>query len=237
MLCYNLLVKSIYYINFGSENMFEKIKKTIFNNYKWFICFICLILFLALAEDVFNHEIMNGDIIGYKFVSTYIIRNSLTPIIKIITWFGSATCLLSLTLLLFITIKNKKTSLLIGINLVTITILNQLLKFVLQRPRPTEFKIINETGYSFPSGHSMISMAFYGFLIYLIYKNVKNKYLKTFLISFLSILIIMIGISRIYLGVHYTSDVCAGFLVSISYLVLYINFANKLVFEKEKNEE
>ena len=83
----------------------------------------------------------------------------------------------------------------------------------------------------------MISMAFYGFLIYLIYKNVKNKYLKTFLISFLSILIIMIGISRIYLGVHYTSDVCAGFLVSISYLVLYINFANKLVFEKEKNEE
>ena len=68
-------------------------------------------------------------------------------------------------------------------------------------------------------------------------KNVKNKYLKTFLISFLSILIIMIGISRIYLGVHYTSDVCAGFLVSISYLVLYINFANKLVFEKEKNEE
>ena len=140
-------------------------------------------------------------------------------------------------MLLFITIKNKKTSLLIGINLVTITILNQLLKFVLQRPRPTEFKIINETGYSFPSGHSMISMAFYGFLIYLIYKNVKNKYLKTFLISFLSILIIMIGISRIYLGVHYTSDVCAGFLVSISYLVLYINFANKLVFEKEKNEE
>ena len=47
----------------------------------------------------------------------------------------------------------------------------------------------------------------------------------------------MIGISRIYLGVHYTIDVCAGFLVSISYLVLYINFANKLVFEKEKNEE
>ena len=64
-----------------------------------------------------------------------------------------------------------------------------------------------------------------------------NAFLSTFLISFLSILIIMIGISRIYLGVHYTSDVCAGFLVSISYLVLYINFANKLVFEKEKNEE
>ena len=122
--------------------MFEKIKKTIFNNYKWFICFICLILFLALAEDVFNHEIMNGDIIGYKFVSTYIIRNSLTPIIKIITWFGSATCLLSLTLLLFITIKNKKTSLLIGINLVTITILNQLLDEVIDEKLENKRKLL-----------------------------------------------------------------------------------------------
>lgn len=56
-----------------------------------------------------------------------------------------------------------------------------------------------------PSGHSMVSMAFYGLLIYLIYKNVKNKYLKVILIVLLSLLIIMIGISRIYLDVHYLS--------------------------------
>lgn len=216
--------------------MVKKIKILIFNNYKWIICFICLILFLTLAEDVFNHEIMNGDIIGYKFVATYLIHNSLTPIIKVITWFGSATCLLPLTLILFIVIKNKKTGLLIGINLVFVTVLNQILKFILQRPRPTEFRIIDETGYSFPSGHSMVSMAFYGFLIYLIYKNVKNKYLKISLIIILSLLIVMIGISRIYLGVHYTSDVCAGFLISISYLIIYINFTNKFVFDKNIKE-
>ena len=126
---------------------------------------------------------------------------------------------------------------LIGTNLVIITILNQIFKFILQRPRPTEFRIIDETGYSFPSGHSMISMAFYGFLIYLIYKNIKNKSLKIVLISLLSLLIIMIGISRIYLGVHYTSDVCAGFLVSISYLIIYINCANKIIFAEEKTTE
>ena len=176
---------------------------------------------------------MNGDILGYKFISTYLIRDSVTPIFKIITWFGSATCLLSLTLILFIVIKNKKIGLLIGTNLVIVTILNQVLKFILQRPRPTEYRIINEIGYSFPSGHSMVSMAFYGFLIYLIYKNIKNKYLKLFLISMLSLLIVMIGVSRIYLGVHYTSDVCAGFLISISYLVLYINLANRLILLKK----
>ena len=108
-----------------------------------------------------------------------------------------------------------------------VTILNQLLKRLLQRPRPTEFRIIEETGYSFPSGHSMVSMAFYGYLIYLIYRFVKNKYLKWISIVLLSLLICLIGISRIYLGVHYTSDVLGGFLISISYLVIYISAFNK----------
>ena len=115
----------------------------------------------------------------------------------------------------------------------TITVLNQLLKRILQRPRPTEFRIIEETGYSFPSGHSMVSMAFYGYLIYLIYKYVKNKYVKWILIALLSILICTIGVSRIYLGVHYTSDVLGGFLVSISYLILFISTVNKFFIEKD----
>lgn len=210
----------------------KKILKLIKNNYKWIIFSICLILFLALAEDVFNKEIMQGDIIGYNFVKTYLIRKQITPIMKIVTFFGGATCLIGLTIILFIIIKNKKIGFLIGINLITITILNQLFKFILQRPRPTEYRIINETGYSFPSGHSMISMAFYGFLIYLIYKYVKNKKLKYISITLISILIIFIGISRIYLGVHYTSDVLAGFLFSISYLIIYILLANNKVLNK-----
>ncbi len=209
--------------------MKKKIKEFITKNLKWIILFICLIGFLAIAEDVFNKEIMSGDIIGYKLVSTFLISDFATPIAKFITNFGGAIFLIALTIVLLVLIKNKKIGISIFSNLVIVTILNQLLKAILQRPRPTEYRIVEETGYSFPSGHSMVSMAFYGYLIYLIYKYVKNKYIKWISIVLLSILVCSIGISRIYLGVHYTSDVLGGFLISMSYLVIYISAVNKFL--------
>ena len=212
--------------------MKEDWKELIKKNLKWVVLFICLVGFLALAEDVFNKEIMNGDIIGYKLISTFLISDFVTPIAKFITNFGGAIFLSIATVMLFLLIKNKKIGLSIISNIVIITILNQLLKRILQRPRPTEFRIVEETGYSFPSGHSMVSMAFYGYLIYLIYRYIKNKYIKWSLIVLLSILICLIGISRIYLGVHYTSDVLGGFLLSISYLVVYISLIKKILSEE-----
>ena len=212
--------------------MKEKSKEFIIKNFKWIILFICLIGFLALAEDVFHKEIMKGDIIGYKIISTFLISDFTTPIAKFITNFGGAIFIIILTVILFVIIKNKKIGISIISNLVIITAINQILKRIVQRPRPTEYRIIEETGYSFPSGHSMVSMAFYGYLIYLIYKYVENKYAKWCLICLLSCLIISIGTSRIYLGVHYTSDVLGGFLISISYLVIYISAVNKFLTER-----
>ena len=211
--------------------MKEKSKEFIIKNFKWIILFICLIGFLALAEDVFHKEIMKGDIIGYKIISTFLISDFTTPIAKFITNFGGAIFLIILTITLFILIKNKKIGLSIILNLIVITGLNQILKYILHRPRPTEYRLIEETGFSFPSGHSMVSMAFYGYLIYLIYKYVKNKDLKWISIVLLSILICSIGISRIYLGVHYTSDVLGGFLISLSYLIVYTLIVNRYLLE------
>ena len=170
--------------------------------------------------------------IANKLISTFLISDFVTPIAKFITNFGGAIFLSIATVMLFLLIKNKKIGLSIISNIVIITVLNQLLKRILQRPRPTEFRIVEETGYSFPSGHSMVSMAFYGYLIYLIYRYIKNKYVKWTLITILSILICLIGISRIYLGVHYTSDVLGGFMISISYLVVYISSIKKLLPEE-----
>lgn len=218
------------------EIMKENVIKFIKNNWRWMLLFICLIGFLALAEEVFHQEIMNGDIVGYDIVSKLFKFNVSTPIAKFITNFGGAIFVISLTTILFFVIKDKKIGISIITNLGIVTILNQIIKFIMQRPRPTEFRIIEETGYSFPSGHSMVSLAFYGYLIFLIYKYINNKHLKRTLIIILSVLICIIGVSRIYLGVHYTSDVLGGFLISFAYLIIYIELVNKFVLEKNKDD-
>ena len=211
-----------------------KVIEFIRKNLKWFIVFICLILVIGILEDVLEDEILKLDIYGYDLVSKFLISDFVTPIAKNITHLGGAIFLITLSLILLLIIKNKKIGILIWLNLGISVLLNQALKFIIQRPRPTEFRIINENGYSFPSGHSMVSAAFYGFLIYLIYKNVKNKYLKWSLITLLSLVILTIGISRIYLGVHYTSDVIAGFLISVSYLIIFIHFAKDFMKNEQK---
>lgn len=204
-----------------------KVKNFLIENKKAIIFFICIIIFLSILEDVFEYGILKSDIEVYKFITEYFINDTNTDFFKIITNFGGAFILIIITLLSLLFIKNKKISITIPLNLVIITLLNNVLKFIVQRERPNELRMIDETSYSFPSGHSMISMAFYGYFIYLIYKYVKNKYLKSILIVLLSVLIVLIGFSRIYLGVHYTSDVLSGFVISIAYLVLFTSIVKR----------
>lgn len=213
-----------------------KVKDLSIKNIKWIILFILLLIVLAIVEDVFEKEIMKLDIMGYGLISS-LINPSVTPVAIVITNLGGAMVVGALTVISFILIKNKKISFTILLNVVIATILNILLKNIIQRPRPDEFRLISETGYSFPSGHSMVSMAFYGFLIYLIHKYFKNKKLKIVLITFLSVLIILIGISRIYLGVHYTSDVIAGFMISVCYLIVYTSLVKKYIIEREDEND
>ena len=205
----------------------KKLINVIEKNGKWLLLLLCLVIFFIICKDVFTCKIMNYDVIGYGMISKYLISDTLTPFVKWITWFGSATALILITL--FIIIKNKQVGFLVGCNLIIITILNQVLKLIIQRPRPDEYRIIDASGYSFPSGHSMISMAFYGFIIYLICKYVNNKILKYFLIGLLGSLIILIGVSRVYLGVHYVSDVIAGFIISIAYLILFTEIVDRFM--------
>ena len=174
---------------------------------------IVLIFVLKYDNLVIDNYITN--LFKYK-------NDLLTNFMKIITIFGSAYVIVPCCIILLFALKNKKNKILMMSNLVIITLLNQLLKCVFRRLRPIN-GIISESGYSFPSGHSMVSMAFYGFLIYLLYKS-NFKY-KNIFIGLLIVLILLIGISRIYLGVHYPTDVFGGFLLSISYLLLFIEIS------------
>jgi membrane-associated phospholipid phosphatase len=92
------------------------------------------------------------------------------------------------------------------------TLSNMVLKEVINRSRPTIEHLVTVYSLSYPSGHAMSAMGFYGFLIFLAARYKMNPFLKVFLIILLSFMILSIGISRIYLGVHYPSDVVAGFI-------------------------
>ena len=160
-------------------------------------------------------------------IITKLMSNNVTAVMIFISYLGSAVVLICLTIALIILLKNKRDAKFITSNLVIVFLLNKILKLIIERPRPSVLRLVYEEGYSFPSGHAMVSMGFYGFLIYLAYKNIKNKKIKIPLIIFLSILILLIGVSRIHLGVHYATDIIGGFLIAIIYLGLFIKFLYK----------
>lgn len=201
--------------------MLEKIGKALKKNYKLIILLICVVILVAIIEDIFEKETLFIDLFIYKLIVLSMRNDVLTIIFKAMTNLGGAYCLIIIAILCAIFIKNKKIAFAIPINLILSTMLNLMLKNIVERPRPIGYRLIDETGYSFPSGHSMISAAFYGLIIYFVWKNVKNTKLKYISCILLALLILLIGISRIYLGVHYASDVLGGFTISIAYLIIF----------------
>lgn len=201
-------------------------------NLKWIVSLITLIMFIAIVRNIYANEIASFDNFYYGYISK-LISDQMTFFVKVITNLGSAYALISIAVLMLLIPKKKIYGILTSINLVTIFLLNLLLKYIFTRPRPTDINLIKELGYSFPSAHAMVGTAFYGFLMYLIWQsNIKNKQ-KWFYSILLGILIILICITRIYLGVHFASDVFGGFLISISYLVLFTSIIKKYLPNKK----
>ena len=100
---------------------------------------------------------------------------------------------------------------------------NTIMKTLVHRKRPNINRMINERGYSFPSGHSLISSLVFGYLIYKLNNTIKNKFIKYLVIGIIVCIILSVGISRIYLGVHYFSDVLCGFLEGIIILLTFLD--------------
>ena len=183
-----------------------------------------LILLIIFIFFVFLHNYFNViDDYIYSLIKP-IISSNMTNVMQFITFFSDPIWCILLSCLIVLLVKNKKISKAFLLNLICVFLLNYLLKIIFARSRPIDINLIVETGFSFPSGHAMISLGIYGFLIYLLLSSGKNKISKIIGTASLILLIFLIGISRIYLGVHYATDVIAGFIISASYLLLFIRF-------------
>ena len=132
-------------------------------------------------------------------------------------------------------LKNKKLGIIFPLNLVIVTLLNQTLKYIVRRQRPSGYRLIDISGYSFPSGHAMISLATYGLLLYIVSKIIKTKPIKIIISALLITIILLIGISRIYLGVHYLSDVLVGYILSTIYLLTITELIDIEELKKSQN--
>lgn len=167
----------------------------------------------------------NFDLTIYNFI--YGLHSPfLTMFMRIISSLGSVIVIITALLCIFLLFKDKK----IFLQFFTLTfitkVINHIIKIIVKRDRPSVLTSISvESGYSFPSAHTMVSTVFYGFMIYLIMKNIKNKKLKNTLAVILSLVILLIGISRIYLGVHYATDVIFGFIFGLIILFIFVKLA------------
>lgn len=181
----------------------------------FFILFLMVLFIYLFDKKLVFDEFVYENIISIRgdFLDKYFIT---------VTKLGNPITILFL-LLLFVLFFRNKFGITLVISCMTSLISNSLIKNIFRRIRPTHIRLIKQGGYSFPSGHAMISICFYGYLLYLVIKKVKNKYLKYILSLFLIVIILSIGISRIYVGVHYPTDVLAGYFLATCELVIVVN--------------
>lgn len=189
---------------------------------------IFTLLFLLFLIMFLTNNISGIDDFFYNLVIK-LRSDQTTNFMKFITFLASTKFIISIVigLLIFYFINKKKIFLGINILIMGEVLLNNIIKVIVGRERPSLEHLVTETSYSFPSGHTMVAVVLYGYIIYLIYKSKINKYIKIILITLLILLIILIMLSRIYLGVHFFSDVFAGLCLSLVYLIYMIDYLEK----------
>lgn len=182
------------------------------------IALFILLIFFIQTNKLYKFE----NWIYYE--STENMTDIKTIIIKSITHTGDAISVIIICLILFAFSKTRyKIALPLSIAVITSAIFNIILKNIFTRERPNILKLVSETSYSFPSGHAMINITLYTMLILLIWKYIKGKKTKYIMTSACLILTALIGYSRIYLGVHYVTDIIGGWLAGFAVaLITYI---------------
>lgn len=210
-------------------------KEIILNNkFNFIIINICLILIVVFSFFVISYDTLFIDNLVYEFLINNFSNSKMDSFMINVTKLGDTLLVLIITILIsfftFYKFKKRDLTIIFCGSILGVSFINQLLKVIFKRVRPDINKMIEIGGYSFPSGHSMVSVVLYGLFAYFIFKVVKVKWIRNSLVFLNILVILLIGISRIYLGVHYFSDVIVGFLISIIFLVIIMNILERKFF-------
>jgi len=183
---------------------------------------LALVIFTVVAYGVFKLQYQQFDFVVFDKISG-LVGPHMTSFIRAITFFGNHMFLIPANLILvifFLIRKHRWYSIKVPVVALGGVLLMFVLKELFNRPRPLIPLLEPVKGLSFPSGHAMMSVSCYGLLIYLVWENVSNRVWKWALTIFLALFILLIGFSRIYLRLHYFSDVIAGFSAGIIWLTV-----------------
>ena len=196
-------------------------------NKYYLITILLMLLTFILIKIYLSNDLLTFDTYLHDKLTNFVNNSLVTNIYKVISFLGSVY--FYLILLITIIFINKKLFYNLSIPLVITWSLSFIIKNIIRRERPLTSLITKPSDFSFPSGHTVCSVLLYGLIIYFINKSNINKNIKIFINIFLTLLIILIGCSRVYLGVHFVSDVLAGFLLGTLSLVMFIR-----CFERRK---
>lgn len=198
--------------------------------YKIVLC-IATVILLLIVWLIFIANNTQPDESIFNFLS-YHTTAPRTNAMKVITSFGNHNFLIPANLLVIVFFMFKKSKQdALGVLIIALSSLGlmSLLKNLFHRHRPINPLIEGITNFSFPSGHAFMSVAFFGLLIYFISHRMKARRWKHLLISVLLFIIFLIGFSRVYLRVHYTTDVMAGWFFGVFWLLLCLSVLNKFL--------
>jgi undecaprenyl-diphosphatase len=194
------------------------------------ISILSLIVFSFLAFTISAKKIVQFDSAIISFVQGFE-SPGLTTIMKLFSIIGDtpAVIVLSLVVLLFLyfVLKHRTELILFVAAIVGSAILNLILKYFFQRARPDIHRLVEIAGYSFPSGHAMNACTVYTITSFLLWHNISTRTGRTILIIISASMILTIGLSRIYLGVHYPSDIIGGYFASGFWITIAIWFFQK----------
>lgn len=189
------------------------------------ISVISLSGFSLMAMIISGHDILAFDSVIIAFVQG-LETPTLTAIMTFFTFIGSwkSIVVIALLVILFLykVLDHRSELVLFSLVIIGAPILNKVLKNFFERTRPDLHRLIEIGGYSFPSGHAMNAMAVYGILTFLLWRHIPTRSGRALLLIVSMMMIFMIGISRVYLGVHYPSDIIAGYFASGFWLAVAI---------------